>query len=102
MSAVGSWIKRWIHWGDRGTLPLCDNETYVKTPLIRCVGKEMYARRLASIVAGDLIETGYAPATPSLDYFSFTRPYDSNQALTNFDYWLKKLVFEQKLGVRKG
>lgn len=45
LSAVGGWVKRWIHWGDRGTVLLHEEGNYIGLHFILCTEEKIYARR---------------------------------------------------------
>lgn len=47
LSAVGGWVKRWIHWGSRDAVLRCDKPTYVNMRFIRNTEEEVYVRCLA-------------------------------------------------------
>lgn len=59
-----------------------------------------YACPVAAIIRDNLRLARDAPATKSIEYVTFARPYDTIYFLTNFDYLMKEIVFEQRLRVR--
>lgn len=92
-SAVGARIKRWNRWGSFGSV-LCYNEnTCVDSPFIHCTGEKFYKNRLVQVVQSTLRLGNNAAITHSLEYGAFSRHYDTLYILTNFEYWLKKLVW---------
>lgn len=100
LSAVRSWVKRWIDWGGRVVVLWRSEAFYVETPSILCTEKELYAHRLASIMASILDLDGAAPVTHSLNYVTLSRPNDTTHLLSNFDYCHKEIMFEQRFTVR--
>lgn len=87
--AVGGSVKRWMQVEGRGVVFQWDKASYVDTPFIRRTEEEVYARRLACIVGGDWNLADVVAAAHSLDYDSFTRPYDNLHFPTHFVYLLK-------------
>lgn len=50
LSAVGGFVKRWMHWGSHGAVLQQDLATNVDMPFIRCTKEEACACRLALTV----------------------------------------------------
>lgn len=53
---------------------------------MHCKEEELYARLVATIVKGNLSLGNDATVTHSLDYVTFTRPYDTVYFLSKFDH----------------
>lgn len=100
LSAVGAWVKRWMHWGGQGAVARCDKAAYVYILFIRCTEEQLFASNVVSIVGGSLTVTDDAPVTYDLDYVAFTRHYNTLHFVTSFDHWLKEIVCDQRFCVR--
>lgn len=98
--AVCRRVKYWIHRGGCGAFLLCDKAKYVYMPFICCTEQEVYAHRVAAIVTDNLSLANDVPVTLSPDYVAFTSPYDTLHFLSNLDYWLTKILFEERFCVR--
>lgn len=96
LSAIGGWVKRWMHCGSHDTGVLwCDKAIHFYMLFIRCTEEDFNARRLASFFGGNLSLTDDVPTTLSPDYVAFLRSYDTLHSLVRFYYWLKEILFEQ-------
>lgn len=101
LSAIGDCVKRCMHSGVCGAVLRFDKATYVYLPLILCAKENLYARRLAAIDGGNLSLTDDALDIHSLQYVSFTDPYNTLHFLSYFEYWLEDIAFQQRICVQK-
>lgn len=69
---------------------------------IHCTEEEIYARRVAAIISGDMSLAADSLVIHSLHYVAFTRAYDTIQILGNVDYCLKEILCDQRFCVRMG
>lgn len=99
LQAVGGWDKRLLHKGGRGAVLRSDDAIYVDMQFICCTEERFYARHLASIVKNNSNPFDAVPIAHSLHYVPFLRPYGTLHLLTNFEFWLKEMMFEYRFHV---
>lgn len=72
LSAVGSWINRWVLWNDRGAV-LPNQSAGYDDIFLHFEAEEVSARRLALFLERNLELDCAVPVTHSVDYVDFCR-----------------------------
>lgn len=97
LPAVGSLVKRWVHWSGHVAVLRHIVLTYVDMPFIQCPKEGPYALQLALLVYESSNWADIVLVIHSLEYVQFPRRHDTVKLLTIFDYWWKKILSGRRL-----